>query len=141
MTYRMFAASIVVLGIGLMAAPVETSAGSGGAIGAPISTHLSLPHGMIHGIPAHMKGFRMSGHRDHRHPGFPMWSGYGPNFPNYDSAEYVAPQQEPRYASPTTENFSERARPAVIHAPDCHTDTQTVPSEKGGEKTINITRC
>jgi hypothetical protein len=61
MTSRMFAASIVLLGIGSTVAPVEASAGSGGLIAAPsfsargavhpsvtapLSARTSLPHGV-----------------------------------------------------------------------------------------------
>ena len=156
MTSRMFAASIVALGIGAMVAPVETSAGSGGLIAAPSLSargavhpsvaapsfaHTSLRRGMTGAFPTHVDGFRMSRPGDRRGPGFPMWWGYAPSVPNYYPSEYVAPTGESPYAYPPTENFSERSRPVVTHPPECRTDTQTVPSESGGERTINITRC
>ena len=73
MTSRMFAASIVLLGIGSMIAPVETSAKSGGLIAAPSlsargavrpsvaappSLRTSLPHGMTGEFRARTGEFR-----------------------------------------------------------------------------------
>ena len=73
MTSRMFAASIVLLGIGSMIAPVETSARSGGLIAAPSlsargavrpsvaatpSVRTSLPHGMTGEFRARTGEFR-----------------------------------------------------------------------------------
>jgi hypothetical protein len=152
----MFAASIVLLGVGAMIAPVETSAGSGGlivapslsargavrpSVGAPRFAHTSLRQGMTREFPAHIRGFRISRLGDHRRPGFPLWWGYGSYDPNYYPSEYAAPYEEPSYAYPSTDNFSERSRPMVIYQPGCRTETQEVPSETGGERTINVTRC
>jgi hypothetical protein len=148
----MFAASIVLLGVGAMITLVETSARSGGlgaapslsargAVGAPTSGHTSLRPGMPRAFPAHIRDFRMSRLRDHRGPRFPLWWGYAPYDPNYYPSEYAGPYEVPSYAYPPTENFSERSRPVVAHPPECRTDTQKVPSEAGGERTINITRC
>jgi hypothetical protein len=156
MTSRMFAASIVLLGIGSTVAPVETLARSGGLIaatslsargavrpfvGARPSAHTSLAPGMTREFPAHIRDFRLSRLGDHRGPGFPLWWGYASYVPNYYPSEYAVPYEEPPYAYPSIPNFSERSRPAVIYKPGCHTDTQAVPSETGGERTINITRC
>jgi hypothetical protein len=152
MTSRMFAASVVLLGIGAMVAPVETSAGSVGLVagpslsargavrpfvGPPPSTHTSLLPGLLREFPGHMRDFRVSRFG----PGFPLWWGYAFDVPNYYPSEYAAPYEVPPYAYPPTEDFSERSRPVVAHPPECHTDTQRVPSEAGGERTINITRC
>jgi len=138
MTSRMFAASIITLGIGAMFAPVETSAGSGGFIaapslaarGAPPVARTFPPHRIIGAFPTHRRG-----------SGFlPGW-GYASSVPSYYPPEYTAPYGTFPYAYPPTENFSERSRPVAAHPPECHTDTQKVPSETGGERTINITRC
>jgi len=32
-------------------------------------------------------------------------------------------------------------RPAMVYRPGCRTQAQTVPSEFGGTRTVNITRC
>jgi hypothetical protein len=156
MTSRMFAASIVLLGIGSMVAPTGTSARSGGLVAAPSlstrgavrpfvgpppSARMSLRPGMPREFPAHIRDFRMSRFGDHRGPGFPLWWGYASYVPNYYSSEYAAPYEVPPYAYPPIEVFPERSRPIVAHPLECRTDTQKVPSETGGERTINITRC
>jgi hypothetical protein len=150
MTSRMFAASIVLLAVGSMIAPVETLAESNGfivatslpargavrsSVTATLSAHTSLPRGMIGEFPTHLADSRMSRPGNRRGPGFPLWWGY----PSYYLSDYVIPYQESPYLYPPTENFSERSRP--IYQPGCRTDTQTVPSKNGGEHTINITRC
>jgi hypothetical protein len=156
MASGIFAAGIVVFGIGAMAAPVESSAGSGGPIAAPSfaargavrpsvaappSAHTFLSQGMIGRTPAGISGLRMSRHADRRGPGFPLWWGDATYVPNYYPSEYAAPYGEFPYAYPPFENFSERSRPVVTYEPGCRTDTQTVPAENGGERTIHITRC
>jgi hypothetical protein len=75
----------------------------------------------------------------HRDTGFPLWwaGSYLPSYPY----GYADPTGEVPHAYPLMENFSERSRPVVIHEPSCRTDAKTVPSESGGERTINITRC
>src|SRR5450755_4501334 len=129
MTSRMFAASIVLLGIGAMVAPVETSARSGGVIAVrslsaggvvrpsvavPFFAHASFPHGMPGAFPARIRGFQMSRFGDHRDPGFPL-----PNVPSYYPSEYAIPYGEPPYGYRPVENFSERSRPVVTYQPGC----------------------
>jgi hypothetical protein len=145
MTSRILAAGIVALGIGAMAAPVESSAGSGG-LAAPSflargAIHPSIAARSAHTFLPRIDGFRTSGPGDRRGPGFPLWWGYASSVPNYYPSEYVVPYGQFPYAYPPTEDFSHRARPVVTHEPGCRTDTQTVSSESGGERTINITRC
>src|SRR5260370_34891699 len=155
MTSRSFGASIVLLGIGSMVAPVETSAASGGLIAAPSlsarggvrpsvraprSGHRSLPQQMTREFSAHIRGFRMSRLGDHRGPGFPLWWGYGSDVPYDYPSEYAVPYEQ-QYGYPSADGFSERSRPVVFYQPGCRTDTQTVPSETGDERTINVTRC
>ena len=152
MTSRMFAASIVLLGVGAMVVPVETSARSGGLgaapslpargavrpfVAAPAFAHTSLPPGMTREFPGHIRDFPMS----RLGPRFPQWWGYASYVPNYYPSEYSVPYEVPPYAYPPPQDFSERTRPVVAHQPECRTDTQKVPSEAGGERTINITRC
>jgi hypothetical protein len=156
MTSRIFAAGIVVLGVGAMAAPVESTAGSGGliaasspaaggavrpSVAAPHFSHTFLPRAMTGGIPANIRNFRTLRLGDRRGLGFPLRRGYASYVPDYYPSDYEAAYGDFPYAHPPTENFSERARPIVIYQPGCRTDTQTVPSETGGERTINITRC
>ncbi len=149
MIFRIFAAGIVVLGIGTLAAPVETSARSGGFVAAsslgarsfvrpsiatPFSAHTFRPEGM-----RQMNGFHMSRERERQSPGSPWW-GYASYLPSYYPSDYAAPYAGFAYPYPT-ENFSERSRPIVTYQPGCRTETQKVPSESGGERSINITRC
>jgi hypothetical protein len=153
MTSRIFAAGIVVFAIGAMVAPVETSARSGGfiaapsfaargavrpSVAAPSSARAFMPQRMTGGIPT-IRGFHVSRLRDHRGSDFPPPWGDA-YVPNYYPSEYAVPYEDRPYAYPA-ENFSERARPIVTYQPGCRTATQTVPSETGGERTINITRC
>jgi hypothetical protein len=136
-------AALVTFGIGATIAPVETSARSGGFGAAPsMSAHGSVRSSFAspHSALAHMRDFRTRlGDRRGERTGFPLWwSGdYLPSYP-YGYADLSG---EVPYAYPPMENFSERSRPIVTHPPACRTDTQTVPSESGGERTINITRC
>src|ERR1700690_4625480 len=103
MIFRIFAASIVVLGITTMAAPVETSARSGGfvsasspgarsfvrpAITAPFSAHAFRPEPMrrLNGFHMARQEERRSGERqsaERQSPGSPWWSGYGSDIPSY----------------------------------------------------------
>jgi hypothetical protein len=152
----MFAVSIVLLGIGSMVAPAETSARSGGFSAAPaipargagrslVSTSFSVrtfPRLRTTGeFPAHMGDFRASRRVDHRQPGFPLWWGYTPYPTDYHPYEYGSSNGDLPYPYAQTDGFSERSRPVVTYQPGCRTDTQKVSSESGGERSINITRC
>jgi hypothetical protein len=144
MTSRIFAAGIVVLGVGALTVPVATSAGSGGPLAASLirpSFAGPLPAHRFGGFAAHMRGFRISERGERRGAAFPMWWGYPSSVPGYYPSGYAAPYAESLYDYPPTENFSERSRPIMTSPPECRTDTQKVPSEAGGERTINITRC
>jgi hypothetical protein len=158
MTFQKHAAGMIVfgiLGIGTTIAPLEASARpsgfaaipspqAGGAVrpsfAASHSAHQSLQQAVFGKLPAHMRDFRMARPGDRRGgPGVPLWwaGSYLPSYPY----GYVDPSGENPYAYPPMENFSERSRPVVTYQPGCRTDTQKVPSEGGGERTINITRC
>jgi hypothetical protein len=147
---RIFAAGIGVLGIATTVAPVETSARPGGfaaasslgsrgfvrpSIARRFSAHTFRPEGM-----RQINDFHMSREGERQSPGSPWWWGYGSDFPGYYPSGYAAPYGEFPYPYPA-ENFSERSRPIVTYEPGCRTETQTVPSEGGGERSINITRC
>jgi hypothetical protein len=136
-------AAVVTLGIGTMIAPDQASARAGGFVAASsLSAHGSVRSSFAspHSALGHMRDFRMA-HPGDRHvgTGFPLWwaGGYLPSYPY----GYADPFGEVPHAYPLMENFSERSRPVVIYQPGCRTDSQTVPSETGGERTINITRC
>jgi hypothetical protein len=158
MTFQKHAAGMVafgILGIGTMIVPVETSARSGGFAAAPSlsapgtarpssalphSAHQPLQHGISGELSTQMRDFRIARPGDRRGgQGFPVWwaGAYVPSYPY----GYADPSWEAPYAYPPMENFSERSRPVVTYQPGCRTDAQTVPSEGGGERTINITRC
>jgi hypothetical protein len=158
MTFQKHATGMVafgILGIVTMIAPVETSARSGGFVAAPSSSapgairpsfasphavHQPLQHGTASELSAHVRDFRTARPGDRRgSPGFPLWwaGAYLPSYPY----GYADPSVEVPYSYPVMENFSERSRPVVTRQPGCRTDTQTVPSEGGGERAINITRC
>jgi hypothetical protein len=163
MIFRVFAASIVVLGIATMAAPIETSARSGGfvsasslgarsfvrpAIATPFSAHAFRPEGMrpLNGFHTARQAERQRAERqsaerqsaERQSPGSPWWWGYGSDLPSYYPGEYSYGGFPYPYPA---ENFSERSRPIVTYQPGCRTETQKVPSEGGGERSINITRC
>ena len=146
MTFQKIAAGIAALatlGLGTAITSVETSARSVGFVAAPsLSAHgivrssFASPHAAL----AHMRDFRTARPGDrHGGTGFPVsWAGgYLPSYPY----GYADPSGEVPHAYPLMENFSERSRPTVNYQPTCRTDTQQVPSESGGERTINITRC
>jgi hypothetical protein len=130
MTTRVLAARIVLLGIGAMLLPADTLAGSEariagsnwarGAVHAPVGTHFPEM-------------------RFRHQAGFPVWWSFAPGLSNDYPPEVIAPYAAPPY--PPVQNFSEQGRPPVIYGPRCRTDSQKVPSEDGGERTINITRC
>ncbi len=153
MIFRIFAAGIVVLGVATMAAPVETSARSGGFVSAsslgarsfarpaivtPFSGHAFRPEGMrpLNGFHMARQAERHSAER--QSPGSPWWWGDGSDLTSYYPAGYAYGGFPYPYPA---ENFSERSRPIVTYQPGCRTDTQKVPSESGGERSINITRC
>jgi hypothetical protein len=153
MIYRVLAASIVVLGIATMAAPVETSARSGGfvsgsslgarsfvrpAIVTPFSPHIFRPDGMRQFNSFHLARQAERQSAERQSPGSPWWWGYGSDLPSYYPGEYAYGGFAYPYPA---ENFSERSRPIVTYQPGCRTETQKVPSESGGERSINITRC
>jgi hypothetical protein len=152
MTSRILAGGIIAVGIGAITLPLETSAGSGGlSAAAPLAASAFVrpsfsPSQLLHmsGRSAgQMRGFRRSEPVERQVSGFPSWWGDVSAWPNdypYPYG-YAAPYAEPAQIHPTIEDWSERSRPVVTRAPECRTDTQEVPSETGGRRTINITRC
>jgi hypothetical protein len=152
MTYRMLAASLVMLsGIGTAAA--ETAPGAFVGAGAPhggfhAGFHAGFGHAApmgLHHFVARTRGDFFFRGREHREGEFRRWpglAGYGP-FAGYGPYDYPvgspAYYDEPpyRYAYPD----SPATAPNVFRPPlQCNTASQTVPSEKGGVATINVTQ-
>jgi hypothetical protein len=130
MTARALAAGILLLGIGATLMPVETLAGNGRAAPTPPP----LGRGVIRPPlpPPHFPEMRFR----HRHD-FLTWS-YAPDVASDYPPDYAPPAAGSPY--PPIQIFPDRAGPPAPY-PRCRTDSQTVPSEAGGERTINITRC
>jgi hypothetical protein len=158
MTPRALAASILALGIGAMAQSTDTWAGTGAHVAAPAfaarsvrptfappSVRLFGRQPVHDGFRAGMNGFRLSQFRGRhefdfrRQAGFPWWWGYTSGVP-YDLPYDYPSEYGSTYELPATP-YPQPSRPVVIHEPGCRTDTHKVPSEAGGETTINITRC
>jgi hypothetical protein len=150
MTYRMCAAGLVVLsGLGWVLAPAGAGAAAGGFAGAggfhggfrspaPAFTHsgASMP---ARRFVVQRNAFFFRG-REHRDGELRRWAGYGIGYGPYDPGAYPASYDEPSYPyaypdAPPAERYM--ARPPL----HCTTDAQKVPSEKGGETSINVTRC
>jgi hypothetical protein len=96
-----------------------------------------------HALRGHFEPFARSRFKD-RSQQFPPGWGYPPYGGDDYPPEYTAPSESgpvPSAAYPPFENFSERSRPPVFYQPGCRTDVQKVPSERGGETTVNVTRC
>jgi hypothetical protein len=98
-------------------------------------------------IAAHARAVRFAHMRHHRRvfgAGLPL-AGigviYGTSYPDDD----VAPYQQPLYADPTGDAAaSQAAVPAggdPVTPRACRSQTQTVPSGRGGETQVTITRC
>jgi hypothetical protein len=79
--------------------------------------------------------------RERREGEFGPWAGFWGDYYPYDyPGEYPASYDQPSYPYsypdvPPLERYG--ARPPLR----CDTNSQKVPSEKGGETTINVTRC
>jgi hypothetical protein len=168
MTYRMLAASLMVLGIGSMfataaagaAATVATPSFQGAPRpSAPVSAHGTAPMA-AHRFVGQTRGPRVSGrdwirngswiskdswisHRpEHREVAFPVRTGFPGYGPYYYLPGNPAPIAEPAYPYANPDDpTSERVDPAVAHVPGCSTVSQKVPADKGGDVTINVTRC
>jgi hypothetical protein len=75
----------------------------------------------------------------------PWYSGYLD--PSYYYGNYGAPQVPPVYNYPPTASpaytapVGERVVYVVAPRPGCTTQTYNVPSERGGERSINVVRC
>jgi len=153
MTLRALAAGILVFGIGAIpssdswaapgghvaAAPAFAAPGAPVMRSSPLMAHPRM-NGAFHFRVGAMHGFRFSRFRDRFAPGFPSWWGYASAGPYDDPADYVQTYGTPTVAYPPFQGFPQ-TQPLTPHVPECRTDSQTVPSEGGGQRTINITRC
>ena len=150
-----FAGVVALFALGSFAAPASAKGAFGGGH-AGFAVHSGLhPHGPLvapgpffarvhaHGIGLHRLAFP----RDRfgaRAPG-PVWWGFdaiGPYayyYPPYEQSGDAAAGQQP--APPPVVEGAPQTKPVVIYRPGCRTQTQTVPSEFTGTRTINITRC
>jgi hypothetical protein len=153
MTYRMLAASLVMLsGIGSAIGAAERAPGAFVGASAPRGGFHAPAAGFGHAAPflgmhrfvARPRGdffFRGRERREgRREGGFGLWpglAGYVPyDYPFESPGYYDEPSY--RYAYPD----SPATAPSVFRPPlRCNTASQTVPSEKGGVATINVTRC
>jgi len=144
--------------------PSETL-GRGGSFGGRGLTVPSVPIGWGFHPPApqaqlhsHQSGLhdslrRRFGHRFFR--GMRFGDGYygldngGGYFgPGYGALDYIEPHMQPTGAEPETTGTIPvpipgpgSMRPIVIYRSGCQTQTVTVPSEEGGNRSINVTRC
>src|SRR5262249_59861909 len=138
MDIRIAAGFLAVLAVGLIAAPVETSARGGGFAGvhgmsfrggfrAPmIRPAIARPQRVA--VPARI---RTAPFAHFRHAIGPrrVWVG-APWYGDYGDSTYVVPEQSQPVASPTTEPPPRRL--------GCTTLTYKVPSEAGGETSVKV---
>jgi hypothetical protein len=62
----------------------------------------------------------------------------------YDPSDNYVPNDQPNYAEPEIVTGTiprVLVGPAAVFRPGCRTETVMVPSENGGDRTINIVRC
>ena len=118
-----------ILGIGFMLTPIEASAKSGGFGGGFKGSGGFKPFFHAKHFPS-WRFRRMWGY------GYPYGSygdwGYG--WPNYNSYDYVGYNDSALNAQPVGAQVTATRRV-------CNTETRTVPSEAGGERTITIRQC
>ena len=152
MIHRLLMAGVIMLGLGSMA-EVSTAVGSSASPVTLVRPAAPLPHPAqsvrppmsppAHALRGHFRPFALSRFKD-RSQQFPLSWGYPPYGEGAYPSDYTAPIDSgpvPYMAYPPFENFSERSRPPVFYQPGCRTEVQKVPSERGGEATINVTRC
>jgi hypothetical protein len=123
--------------------PVGVAHGSSAHAGvaAAFSTRPALDHMPPIQRQTHRDDFRFLKARGRDLAGLPVWNGYGylPDVASSQS-EYIAPADSGA-AFERTEPYAEPYGQPRARVPDCRTDSQRVPSEKGGRVTVNVTRC
>ena len=128
-----------VLCLGSMLASDAAFARSGGFGGRSFAFSSGFPPSALRSAsPLHRRfGFAPLLRRDGLAPLTVLGGGlYGPS-------DYVDPNYQPAYAEPevVTGAIPGGGYPVFVYRRGCHTQTVTVPSEDGGERTINIVRC
>jgi hypothetical protein len=139
------ACCVVVVGVALVLAPDATSARGGGfaggrGIAAPRA--IAAPPGFVLPKPAliaPLRGRPFAGFRFRRQlnsPATTVWS-------SGDAAGYAPyPLVYPAAGDPNLNGPPDQGRIVYVPPPPgCRSDSKTVPSEAGGERTITITRC
>ena len=80
---------------------------------------------------------------------FPL-TGFGGGYygPGYGAPDFVEAYDQPAEAEPETTGaipipglIPGGLRPVIVYRPGCQTQTVTVPSEDGDDRSINIVRC
>jgi hypothetical protein len=138
MLHRMIAASIAVIGVSVLAVPLAQGFNQRGA-GLPlVNPGKPIPKPPSGGgMHPHFGAFHNFRRHEEFANGFPLW--WGGYASDYQPTETTTPEAPLFYYPPR--DFADRSRPQVFYDPGCRTDTQTVPSEAGGTRTITITRC
>jgi hypothetical protein len=148
MTIRIAASVLAIVAIGSIAAPAEISARGlvGGRALPLVGAHPPIVHPVLR---AHTPLARFR-HRRFFDNGFPagVWAypdGYGGSYsPAADAFPYDAPPDSYPSAAPPPP-YAGPVRERIIYVmparPSCSTQTYKVPSENGGERSINIVRC
>jgi hypothetical protein len=155
MVVRTYAAGlVVVIGVVFVLASNEACARSGGfgARSFSVASGFRSPGLRPNFRPALQPGFR-SGLRPGFRPALRSAffnrhrSGFGvpltwPGGSYYDPSDYGAPY-EPLYFDPSggEGEIPAEVNPVAIHRWGCRSQTVTVPSEDGGESSVNIVRC
>jgi len=90
-------------------------------------------------VPARAIASRRPALRQSAYWAWPSWWGTDNGDPYY----YYPAGTASAPATTGTEDTSaaQRPVPVVVYQPGCRTQQQTVPSEAGGTRTVNITRC
>ncbi len=153
--------AVALVGIGSIVAPVWARGAFAGAFGGhPAAFHAGMAHGPFirphgpfirpHGpFVAHARvrtahGLRRFGLRRNLLLSAPLWAGFddiGPYY--YYTGNYEVAGEEHATAAPAAVDGapSRPVIPVMVYRPGCRTQTQTVPSEAGGTRSVNITRC
>ena len=144
MISRMYAAGfVIIVGLGLILAPNETFGRSGfGGMPFPISSGFRRS-ALRPPIQAFPRTFRSLLHRRQFGFGVPLIMPDG-SFPyDYEPSDYIDPYNQASYADLEiiTGAIPDGVNPVVVHRTGCHSQTVTVPSKDGGERSINIVRC
>jgi hypothetical protein len=160
MVSRIVLAGVVALStIGSFAAPVSAKGAFGG--GHPGFAFHSGPHPRApfvahgrffarehaHGIGSHRLAlppdrFSRSGFsRSAWWWGFDAIGPYAYYYPPSEPSGVATAGEQPAPPPSTAGDGAPQTKPVVIYRPGCRTQTQTVPSEFTGTRTINITRC